>query len=102
MDLQRSAEFYYQHFGCIADWYDEYVTLYNHDFLLHMWKCDDRNLCLNSGLYVRVNNVDEWYAKLNIPGLIHPNASLDVKPWGMKEFAITDPDGNLIRIGENV
>jgi hypothetical protein len=27
---------------------------------------------------------------------------LDDKPWGMREFAIVDPDGNLIRIGQAV
>jgi hypothetical protein len=25
---------------------------------------------------------------------------LEEKPWGMREFAMVDPDGNLIRIGQ--
>jgi hypothetical protein len=24
------------------------------------------------------------------------------KPWGMREFAIIDPDGNLLRIGQTL
>ena len=26
--------------------------------------------------------------------------SLDVKPWGMREFAVIDEDGNQLRIGQ--
>jgi len=26
--------------------------------------------------------------------------ALEDKPWGMREFAIVDADGNLIRIGQ--
>ena len=31
LDLQRSAGFYQQHFNCKAEWFDEYVVLYNDD-----------------------------------------------------------------------
>lgn len=26
--------------------------------------------------------------------------ALERKPWGMLEFAVVDPDGNLLRIGQ--
>ena len=26
--------------------------------------------------------------------------TLEDKPWGLREFAILDPDGNLLRIGQ--
>ncbi|MEO7309182.1 MAG: VOC family protein [Chitinophagaceae bacterium] len=101
LDLQRSAEFYKTYFDCQADWYDEYVVLHNTDhFSIHIWKSNDPYLCINSGFYLRVKNVDAMFERLNIPGVIHPNGQLETKPWGMKEFAITDPDGNLVRIGE--
>jgi len=102
LDLQRSAVFYQSHFECSAEWFDEYVVLHNQDhFSLHLWKCNDPYLCINSGFYIRVKDVDALYNKLNIEGVIHPNGHIELKPWGMKEFAITDPDGNLIRIGED-
>ena len=101
LDLQRSVEFYKQYFSCNAEWLDEYVVLYNEDhFRLHLWKSTDHYLCINSGFYLRVKNVEAMFEKLNIPGVIHPNGYLETKPWGMREFAITDPDGNLIRIGQ--
>jgi hypothetical protein len=26
--------------------------------------------------------------------------TLEDKPWGLREFAVVDPDGNLLRIGQ--
>jgi hypothetical protein len=26
--------------------------------------------------------------------------ALEDKPWGLREFALVDPDGNLIRVGQ--
>jgi hypothetical protein len=26
--------------------------------------------------------------------------ALEDKPWGLREFAIVDPDGNLLRVGQ--
>jgi hypothetical protein len=33
---------------------------------------------------------------------IHPNAPLERKPWGQKEFFILDPDNNLISFGQSI
>jgi hypothetical protein len=30
----------------------------------------------------------------------YPAHSLEDKPWGLREFAVVDPDGNLLRIGQ--
>ncbi len=35
-------------------------------------------------------------------GVIHPNGKLEDKPWGMREFAIVDIHGNLLRIGQSL
>jgi catechol 2,3-dioxygenase-like lactoylglutathione lyase family enzyme len=32
--------------------------------------------------------------------MVHPNATLEDKPWGTREFAVLDPDGNLITFYE--
>jgi len=57
-----------------------------------------------AGCYVRVSDVDTIYrafasAELPRKGIPRQDA-LEDKPWGMREFAIVDPDGNLIRIGQ--
>lgn len=50
------------------------------------------------GVYLYAENIDELAA--NFPSEIlgktgHP----EIKPWGMYEFALSDPDGALARIG---
>jgi hypothetical protein len=33
---------------------------------------------------------------------IHPNGSLEIKPWKQKEFSILDSDYNLLTFGEAI
>jgi catechol 2,3-dioxygenase-like lactoylglutathione lyase family enzyme len=58
----------------------------------------------SSGCYVRVLDVDSVYSAFSTSELpksgIPRMDSLQDKPWGLREFAIVDPDGNLLRIGE--
>lgn len=59
-----------------------------------------------AGCYIRVQDVDEifeLYTKANLPVSGIPRMDrVENKPWGMREFAIVDPDGNLIRIGQTM
>lgn len=43
------------------------------------------------GIYLYTAKVDEIAAGLGL--------SAETKPWGMKEFAVSDPDGTLVRVG---
>ena len=58
----------------------------------------------SAGCYIRVSDVENIYrafASAELPRKGIPRQStLEDKPWGMREFAIVDPDGNLMRIGQ--
>ena len=58
----------------------------------------------HAGCYLRVRDVDRLHADFLGAGLpprgIPRMDALADKPWGMREFAIVDPDGNLLRIGQ--
>jgi catechol 2,3-dioxygenase-like lactoylglutathione lyase family enzyme len=58
----------------------------------------------SAACYIRVLDVQILYeAGLagGLPGSGIPRIDrLENKPWGLKEFAIVDPDGNLLRIGQ--
>lgn len=56
------------------------------------WLIPGRNPC---GLYLYTENVAELAARLG-DRLIHPPED---KPWGMFEFAVSDPDETLVRVG---
>ncbi len=59
----------------------------------------------NAGCYIRVADVESIYAAFSAAQLpakgIPRMDSVTNKPWGMREFAIVDPDGNLIRVGQS-
>ncbi len=59
-----------------------------------------------AGCYIRVSDVDSIslaFSSANLPrGGIPRQDALENKPWGMREFAVVDPDGNLIRIGQTL
>jgi hypothetical protein len=50
---------------------------------------------------INVRNIDALFAQFP-PEAIHPNGSLDIKPYGMKEFAVLDPGGICVIFGERV
>ncbi|MBK8286114.1 MAG: VOC family protein [Ahniella sp.] len=58
----------------------------------------------HAGCYIRVTDVERFYqaclrSKLPDTGIPRMDR-LEDKPWGLREFAIVDPDGNLLRIGQ--
>jgi catechol 2,3-dioxygenase-like lactoylglutathione lyase family enzyme len=57
-----------------------------------------------AGCYIRVRDVEEIYqafALRQLPTTGIPRLhALEDKPWGLREFAVIDPDGNLLRIGQ--
>ncbi len=60
----------------------------------------------SAGCYLRVADVDGLHqafaaAQLAVKGIPRMDAPED-KPWGMREFAVVDPDGNLLRIGQRL
>jgi len=60
----------------------------------------------HAGCYIRVADVESLHrafvsAELPRKGIPRQDA-LEDKPWGMREFAIVDPDGNLLRMGQKL
>ena len=58
----------------------------------------------SAGCYIRVLDVETFFrdcltSKLPPKGIPRMEPLQD-KPWGLREFAIVDPDGNLLRIGQ--
>jgi catechol 2,3-dioxygenase-like lactoylglutathione lyase family enzyme len=58
----------------------------------------------HAGCYLRVRDAAAWHRELSSAQLpLHGIPRMDPpedKPWGMREFAVVDPDGNLVRIGQ--
>jgi catechol 2,3-dioxygenase-like lactoylglutathione lyase family enzyme len=54
--------------------------------------------CHNYFAYLRVDDADGYYAQLKAKGVSTVRAIED-KPWRMREFGVTTPDGHRIMIG---
>jgi len=53
-----------------------------------------------AGCYLITADADQWHQRL--AGLGLPVTELEDKPWGMREFTLTDSSGNQIRVGRSV
>lgn len=49
---------------------------------------------------VLVRGIDGLFDEMREAGVLHPNGALGDKPYGLREFAILDLDGNLVTFFE--
>lgn len=58
----------------------------------------------SAGCYIRVLDVESIYSSFSSSQLPRQGIpridTLEDKPWGLREFAVIDPNGNLLRIGQ--
>ncbi len=104
LDIKKSVAFYKTKLGFDRQGYldDNYAIIARDNFVVHFWKCNDKIHPENTSCYVDVQDIDGLYEELKPHGVIHPNGTLEDKPYGMREFAILDNDGNLIRFGQEL
>jgi catechol 2,3-dioxygenase-like lactoylglutathione lyase family enzyme len=101
LNLEETILFYESKLGFRAFNHGDYVTMEKDGSRLHFFLCRDKYICENSGCYIYVTNIEDFYVKLSALNIIHPNGKLSSKTWGMREFCILDNNGNLIRFGED-
>lgn len=107
-DLDRSEAFYRRlgftrpDEGPRPDWWDDYRILSDgrggHIHLtgaVEGWLRPGKN---PFGLYLYTDRVDELAAEFG-EAILEKGKKPEDKPWGMYEFALSDPDETLVRIG---
>jgi len=108
-DLDETRAFY----ECLgfraAGWWPSefggYAILVRGDLSMHFFAFEDLSPAKNyAQCYWRVKDVDALYAECHAAGVPRSGTPrlgpVEDKPWGMREFAITDPNGNLVRVGQ--
>jgi catechol 2,3-dioxygenase-like lactoylglutathione lyase family enzyme len=118
-DLQRSRDFYVETFGFGVVAEDEGFALLRKDAAtLSLWGATDDTwrtradwtrpvdsgaetfIAGTASCSFETFGVDELYERCNALGVVHPNAHIEDTEWGAREFAVLDPDGNLVRFWE--
>lgn len=86
---------------------DEYLLMKREGAEIHFFRHAALDPAANyGGAYLRptdINALSREIAALGFPqkGVPRFEPAAD-KPWGMRELAIVDPDGNLIRAGQEI
>ena len=106
-NIEKTRQFYLDKLGFTivgnSD-YDGYLMIEKDHIQIHFFEFKDLDPAENYGqVYIRTNNIDNLYQSfVNNKVTIHPNGPLSKKPWGQKEFALLDPDNNLLTFGQQI
>lgn len=103
-DIAASAAFYRDklHFT-VRHLEDEYGIVERDDIQVHFWGPSGiAPTASNTMIRIEVTEIDELFAACSEMGIVHPNAPLKEQPWGLREFAIGDLDGNLVTFFESL
>jgi len=84
--------------------YEGYLMVQKDHIEIHFFEFKDLDPKENYGqVYLRTNDIDHLYTSMLDNEIeIHPNGALQTKPWGQKEFALLDPDSNLLTFGQSI
>ncbi len=84
--------------------FDGYLMVYKDNVQIHFFEFKELDPKENYGqVYIRTNEIDKLHQSfLDKKISIHPNGHLETKPWGQKEFALLDPDNNLLTFGQSI
>jgi catechol 2,3-dioxygenase-like lactoylglutathione lyase family enzyme len=99
LDMARTLSFYESVLGfATRSFGDSYGIAARGDTEIHFWACDDRHIAENTSCYIRVADVQAVHGEIKdkLPSLrdvVHTE-------WGMDELYVLDPDGNLLKFGQ--
>jgi catechol 2,3-dioxygenase-like lactoylglutathione lyase family enzyme len=102
-DPAATRAFYVDRLGFTVNGeYSDYLILKRDGLELHFFRFAELDPMTNNGqVYIRTNDVDALYRTFVARGVaIHPNGGLQTKLWGQREFALLDPDHNLLTFGQ--
>lgn len=91
-DLDRSAAFYARLGYAVAHRYPDYAILACDGVEFHLARMEVEPGRNPAGVYLRVSDADGLARALGV--------AAEDKPWAQREFALSDPDENLVRVGE--
>lgn len=106
IDKQKTLDFYVNQLGfsLLSD-YGDYIllscdTVEIHFFLFSTLIPEKSDFMI----YLRIDtDIEKYYQKLQkLEVEIHPNGTLETKPWNQKEFSIIDPNGTLLTFGQSI
>jgi hypothetical protein len=100
VNISKSIDFFEAKLGFKATNYGNYAILKYKNTEIHLFMNTDKTNSTNSGCLVMVENIEDLYTNFCTKDLVALEGKLLDKPWGNKEFIVTDINNNHIRFGE--
>jgi catechol 2,3-dioxygenase-like lactoylglutathione lyase family enzyme len=101
LDIDATQRFYADKLGfAVVARYDDYGIVERDGVQIHFWLTDDAGVPKATSCRVDVDDVDQLHEEMEASGVVHPNGPLTDQPWGLREFAVLDGDGNMITFGQ--
>lgn len=101
-NIVAATHWYQEQLGFVVLRSDAYYGIVSRDGVeIHFWPCNDRKIAEATSAYIRVENIDALHStmcgnanggRMSVP---------EDRDWGMREFYVWDPDGNLLRFGQD-
>ena len=105
-DKSVTKEFYIGKLGFrqFGNDHEGYLMVQQDNIQIHFFEFKELDPKENYGqVYIRTDDIEKLYGFMLNKGLsIHPAGQLQTKPWGQKEFAMLDPDHNLLTFGQTL
>lgn len=115
--IEPAAGFWRDRLGFGIGHSDEgYAVLIRDGIEIHLWAAEDETwrdrpdrpvvtgaesfLAGTASARVLAREIDGLFDEMREAGVLHPNGALGDKPYGLREFAILDLDGNLLTFFE--
>jgi catechol 2,3-dioxygenase-like lactoylglutathione lyase family enzyme len=113
-EIGRSVTFYRDVLGFTPGYTEDGFAILRRDAVeLHLWAAADESwqarrsatpvqsgaesfLAGTGSCRIEVEGVDELYRRIQPLGVLHARGEIADRPYGMREFAVVDPDNNLI------
>ena len=105
-DVRRSAAFYVGALGfAVVAEPPGWIFVRKDGCMIMLGECPDdlpagELGCHSYFAYLRVDDADAYRARVEGSGLAQRVGPIADQPWGMREFALTTPDGHRIMIGQ--
>lgn len=101
LDIEATQRFYDERLGfeSVAR-YADYGIVARDGVQIHFWLTDDGDIPKATSCRIDVTGIDQLYQQMSTAGVVHPNGPLVDQPWGLREFAVLDGDGNMIKFGQ--
>jgi hypothetical protein len=98
LNIERSLTFFERLGFRRKGAYPDYGIVERDGVQIHFWLCTDIRIPKETACRITVEGIEQLFEAFSGENVIHPNGKLARKPWGVWEFSILDPDGNLVTL----